>query len=104
MISCFPIYINDYRKLGGIVCGRNCVLFIWMQPEHLTATSACSELAAGRIRIWPPYIMHISIEYGRSELIRYQHSEHSIALYYILFNCNGMEENDSVPETRDWNW
>lgn len=28
IISCFPIYINDYRKLGGIVCGRNCVLFI----------------------------------------------------------------------------
>lgn len=28
MISCFPIYINDYRKLGGIVCGRNHALFI----------------------------------------------------------------------------
>lgn len=28
MISCFPIYINDYRKLGSIVCGRNCVLFV----------------------------------------------------------------------------
>jgi len=28
MISCFPIYINDYRKLGSIVCGRNYVLFI----------------------------------------------------------------------------
>lgn len=58
--------------------------------------------AVGRIRIWPPYITHINIEYGRAGLITIP-TAHNIT-YYILFYCNGMGENDSVPETRDWNW
>lgn len=59
MISCFPIYINDYRKLGGIVCGRNCVIYLdalyW----------PVQRISRGQIWIWPPYM------WKRSYLIIY---------------------------------
>lgn len=59
MISCFPFYINDYRKLGGIVCGRNCV--IYLDALHWPV----QRISRGQILIWPPYM------WSRSRLIIY---------------------------------
>lgn len=59
MISCFPFYINDYRKLGGIVCGRNCV--IYLDALHWPV----QRISRGQILICPPYM------WSRSRLIIY---------------------------------